>query len=221
MQSITINLYLYPNLPTMKKLSILLVLMAVTTFATAQEKTRKSRTFNYFNRTEAGVSFGVGNFKTDILNGIQKSSKNNEIVVAFQTINGIAYHGRIGLGVGIGVESWRDGLFFPVFGQLHYDLKPRDKTFYGQLSLGSGIGTRYSTTFFQKGTGGLMFQAGIGYKMKVFKRLRFYYEVFYKYQSIASAYEDKIATSDTTMVRNVDYKVPLSFLGFKIGISFY
>lgn len=205
----------------MKKITILLVLLAVTTVANAQEKEKKSRTFNYFNRTEAGVSFGVGNFKTDKLNGVQKSIKNNELAIALQTINGIAYHGRIGLGVGIGVESWRDGLFFPVFGQLYYDLRPRDKTFYGQFSLGSGIGNRYGTTFFQKGTGGLMVQAGIGYKMKVFKRLRFYYEVFYKYQSVSSAYEDNIVTSDTTIIRNIDYKVPLSFLGFKIGISFY
>ncbi|MBE0646672.1 MAG: hypothetical protein IH596_02690 [Bacteroidales bacterium] len=205
----------------MKKITIILLLLAVSTIAIPQENTRKSRTFNYFNRTEAGVSFGVGNFKTNVLNGIQYTAKNNEIAVAFQTINGIAYHGRIGIGIGVGVESWRDGLFFPVFGQLHYDLRPRDKTFYGQLSLGSGIGNRYGTTFFQKGTGGLMFQAGIGYKMKVFKRLRFYYEVFYKYQSVNSAYEDKISTSDTTIIRNIEYKVPLNFLGFKIGISFY
>jgi len=216
-----INLYLYPNLSAMKKITILLLLLAVGTVAIPQEKNRKSRTFNYFNRTEAGVSFGVGSFKTDVLNGVQYTNKNNEIIVAFQTINGIAYHGRIGLGIGVGVETWRDGLFFPIFGQLYYDLKPRDKTFYGQVSLGSGIGTRYSTSFVQEGTGGLMFQLGIGYKMKVFKRLRFYYEVFYKYQSVNSAYEDKISTSDTTIIRNIDYKVPLNFLGFKIGISFY
>ncbi|MBN1199143.1 MAG: hypothetical protein JXA23_07310 [Bacteroidales bacterium] len=205
----------------MKKVLILLVSMAVTLGSTAQETSRRSRTFNYFNRTEAGISFGVGNFKADVLNGVQKSLKNNEMPISIQTINGIAYHGRIGLGLGIGVEYWKDGLFFPLFAHLHYDLRPKDKTFYGQLSLGSGIGTRYSTTFFQEGTGGLMVQVGVGYKMKVFKRLRFYYEVFYKYQGISSAYEDKIVTSDTTIVRNVDYKVPLNFLGFKIGISFY
>lgn len=204
----------------MKKIPILLLLIVVTTCVTAQETTKRSRTFNYFNRTEAGVSFGVGKFQTDKLNGIQKSIKNDEIIVVLQTINGITYHGRVGIGVGIGVEMWRDGLFFPIFGQLHYDLRPRDKTFYGQLSLGSGIGTRNSTTFFHQGNGGLMFQVGIGYKMKVFKRLRFYYELFYKYQSIYSSYEDKIVT-DTTIIRNIDYKVPLHFLGFKIGISFY
>lgn len=204
----------------MKKVMILLLFLAVATCSSAQEKSSKSRTFNYFNRTEAGMSFGVGNFMADKLNGVQKSLKNNEIVAAFQTINGIAYHGRIGLGIGIGVEIWQDGLFFPVFGQLHYDLRPRDKTFYGQLSLGSGIGTRNSTAFFHQGTGGLMFQAGIGYKMKIYKRLRFYYELFYKYQLLYSSYDDKIVT-DTTIVRTVDYKIPLSFLGFKIGISFY
>lgn len=205
----------------MKKLTILFVLLAIVSIGTAQEKTRKARTFNYFNRTEAGISFGVGSYKADVLNGVQKRLKNNELVLAFQTVNGIAYHGRVGLGLGIGVELWKDGLFFPLFGQLHYDLKPRDNTFFGQVSLGSGIGTRYSTSFYQQGSGGLMFQAGIGYKMKVYKRLRFYYEVFYKYQSVYSAYEDKVSTTDTTYSRNVDYKVPMNFVGFKIGISFY
>jgi len=205
----------------MKHVMIFLALLTVTLFSTAQESSRRTRTFNYFNRTEAEISFGVGNFKADVLNGVQKSLKNNELVIAVQTVNGIAYHGRIGLGLGVGVEVWKDGLFFPVFGQLHYDLRPRDKTFYGQLSLGSGIGTRYSTSFYQEGTGGLMVQVGIGYKMKVYKRLRFYYEVFYKYQAVNSAYTDKIVTDDTTIVRNIDYKVPLNFMGFKIGISFY
>jgi len=214
-------LYFYPNLSAMKKITILLLLLAISTLVTAQEKTRKARTFNYFNRTEAGISFGVGNFQTDYLNGVPYNIKNNEIILAFQTINGIAYHGRIGLGFGFGVELWQDGTFFPLFGQFHYDLRPRDKTFYGQVSLGTGIGTRKSTSFYHEGTGGLMFQLGVGYKMKVYKRLRFYYEIFYKYQSIYSSYDDRIENSDTTIIRSVDYKVPLSFLGFKIGISFY
>ncbi|TSA25727.1 MAG: hypothetical protein D4R67_09390 [Bacteroidetes bacterium] len=206
----------------MKTLTIILLTVFFTTSLEAQETAiRKARTFTYFNRTEAGFSFGVGNFKTDIFNGVQRTIKNNEIVISFQTINGIAYHGRVGIGVGIGVEKWQHGLFFPVFGQLYYDVKPRDNTFFGQVSLGSSIGTRDSTTFYHQGDGGLFFQAGIGYKMKVYKRLRFYYEVFYKYQSIFSSYTNTVTTDSTKVEYLYDYKVPQHFVGFKIGISFY
>ncbi|NQV03797.1 MAG: hypothetical protein HQ542_14195 [Bacteroidia bacterium] len=205
----------------MKKIPILLFLMAVIPFATAQETTRRSRTFNYFNRTEAGFSFGVGNFKTDRIDGIQKAAKNNEMVISFQTINGIAYHGRVGLGVGVGVEKWMHGLFFPVFGQLYYDVKPKENTFFGTVSLGTSIGKRDSTNFFHQGDGGFMFQVGIGYKMKVYKRLRFYYELFYKYQAINSSYTNWVTTDSTTLSPQFDCKAPLHFLGFRIGISFY
>ena len=205
----------------MKKITILalsLLVLSVTLFA---QEEKKEKTFGYFNRTDAGVGFGVGKFKTDIFDGIQKRVKNDEIIIAFNTINGITYKGRIGLGIGVGVEKWQHGLFFPVFGQLYYDFKPKDNTFFANLSVGSAIGKRDSTTFFHQGDGGLIFQLGVGYKMKVFKRLRFYYEVFYKYQAIHSSYTVWTSTDSIPYTSNVDYKVPYHFLGFRIGISFY
>jgi len=66
-----------------------------------------------------------------------------------------------------------------------------------------------------------MLQIGIGYKMKVTKRLRFYYEVFYKYQALESSYNRWVTTDSTVYSSTIDYKVPLNFLGFRIGISFY
>jgi len=205
----------------MKKImNLTLVLLALSVTLNAQED-MKERTFGYFNKTEASVGFGVGKFKTDQVDGILKRVKNDEIPISFNTINGITYKGRVGLGIGIGVEKWQHGLFFPVFGQLYYDIKPSDNTFFGSLSLGSSIGKRDSTSFFHQGDGGFMLQIGIGYKMKVFKRLRFYYEVFYKYQAIHSSYTIWTTTDTTTFSSHVDYKVPLSFLGFRIGISFY
>lgn len=206
----------------MKTCSMILILLVVSVSAASQGTvTRKAGTFSYFNRTEAGFSFGVGSFKTDIRNGIQRTIRNDEIVISFQTINGIAYHNRIGIGAGIGIEKWQHGLFFPVFGQLFYDVRPKDNTFFGQASLGTAIGSRDSTAFYHQGDGGLMFQLGIGYKMKVFKRLRFYYEIFYKYQSVFSTYGNTVTTDSTSVTREFDYKVPLHFAGFRIGISFY
>ncbi|MFH1161303.1 MAG: hypothetical protein V1733_10205 [bacterium] len=202
----------------MKKLSILLFSFLVAFGSLFSQVTTSDRTFGYFNKTEAGFAFGVGSFKTDIYQGVQKSIKNNELVFSLQTINGIQHQGRVGIGVGVGVEKWKKGLFFPVFGHLFYDVKPKDNTFFGSLGLGSSIGTRDSTSFYHKGTGAFIAQVGIGYKMKVFKRLRFYYEVFFKYQAILSSYSNEYNDSISVIV---DYKVPNYFLGFRIGISYY
>jgi len=203
----------------MKKIGIAVaVLMAVSASLSSQE-TSGDRTFGYFNRTEAGFAFGVGSFKTDIFQGLQKTIKNDEIVFSLQTINGIHHKGRVGIGVGVGVEKWKHGLFFPVFGHLFYDVKPRENTFFGSLGLGSSIGTRDSTSYYHKGTGAFMAQVGIGYKMNVLKRLRVYYEVFFKYQAILSTYSNWYADSIPPVV--VDYKVPAYFLGFRIGVSYY
>ena len=206
----------------MKKILTLILSFVVLSLTLNAQEEKKERTFGYFNRTEAGVGFGIGKFKTDKSDWIQKRVKNDEIIISFNTINGITYKGRVGLGIGIGVEKWQHGLFFPLFGQLYYDVKPKGNTFFGSLSLGSAIGKRDSTSFFHQGDGGFMIQIGIGYKMKVFKRLRFYYEVFYKYQAIHSSYTITTTTDSIPLISSpIDYKVPLHFLGFRIGISFY
>ncbi len=205
----------------MKKISILLFSLLTAMEPLFSQETEHEHTFGYFNKTEAGFAFGVGSFKTDIHQGYQTSIKNNEIVFSLETINGIQHKGRVGLGVGVGVEKWQHGLFFPVFGHLFYDVKPQDNTFFGSIGLGSSIGTRYETSFYEKGTGAFMAQVGIGYKMKVFKRLRFYYEIFFKYQAILSSYSNYYVDVDSIPPVIVDYKVPNYFLGFRIGISYY
>ena len=210
----------------MKTLPLLLILSLVATQLWAQDPTeqKKVRDFGYYNRTDASIAFGIGKFKTDVVDGIRKSLRNDEMILSFQTVNGITYKGRVGLGVGIGIEKWSNGLFYPVFGQFYYDFKPKDNTFFGSVNLGTAIGTRDSTTLVHKGTGGFMAQIGVGYKMKVWKRLRFYYEIFYRYTAIESSYTNFVTSDSTNAIiyqSNIDYKVPLHFAGFKIGISFY
>lgn len=179
---------------------------------------QQDKSLRYYNKTEAGFAFGIGSFNTDIYEGVQEKIRNDEMVISLQTINGLVYQGRVGLGVGIGVEKWQHALLFPVFGQVYYDFRPRENTLFAAGSLGSSFGTRDSTNFYHQGKGGFMFHLGFGYKMKVFKRLQFQYELFYKYQAILSSYTNHY--TDSTY-REIDYKVPLHFLGFRIGISFH
>jgi hypothetical protein len=184
----------------------------------------EDRSLKYFNKTEAGISFGLGSFKADMYNGIQKKVRNDEIIVTFQTINGFKYMNKLAIGLSIGAELWQNGLFWPIYGYLGYDFKPADNTFFANVYIGSAPGNREATSFYHEGKGAFAFSIGVGYKMKVAKKLKFMYEVFYKYQSIESSYNNNTEyernDSIFSTTRIVDYKIPLSFAGFKIGICF-
>lgn len=187
------------------------------------EEAKKPSSVKFFNKTEAGVSFGIGSFPTDVVNGIQKKIRNDEMPIVLQTTNGIMYMDRLALGVTVGAERWTGGFFWPVYGYLGYDFKPAANSIFANIYLGYGIGTRYSTTYVQEGTGAFSFSIGVGYKMFVTKKLKFMYEVFYKYQAVESTYSRIVDVQvDTLTVRKtslVEYKVPLHFMGFKIGIT--
>ncbi len=180
------------------------------------------KSLKYFNKTEAGVSFGLGSFKTDIYNNVQKKIRNDEIVITFQTINGLKYMNQLGVGLSFGVEKWQNGLFWPLYAYISYDLKPADNTFYGAIYLGYAFGTRKQTSFYEEGKGAFGLSIGLGYKMKIAKNLRFMYEIFYKYQAISSNYNVWYTDSANVkkLIRTEEYKVPLHFAGFKIGICF-
>ena len=179
------------------------------------------RSLKFFNKTEAGVSFGIGSFKTDIYEGIQKKIKNDELVVGLQTINGFKYMDRLGVGVSIGVEKWRNGLFWPVYGYIGYDFSRSESRIYAGVYLGYAFGTRYSTTYYQEGKGTFALSLALGYRMKLSKSLCLIYEAFYRYQSLESSYNVYVKVNDSTQPKtSVDYKVPLHFAGLKIGVSF-
>lgn len=192
----------------------------------SQESDTASNTLKFFNKTEVGVSMGIGSFPTDVYsgtNGRTLKAKNDEIVVNLQTVNGVMYNNRWLLGVSVGIEKWRYGLFWPICGYLGYNFKRTDNTFFANIYLGYGLGTRYSTSYYNKASGAFTVTIGVGYKMKVSKNLKFGYELFYKYQALNSSYN--VYHSDSTNTRwiynsSIDYKIGLSFAGFKIAVFF-
>jgi hypothetical protein len=200
--------------------AIILVSMVSCNFLFAQEET-VDKSLKYFNKTEAGVSIGIGNFKTDMYNGVQKSVKNDEIIITLQTVNGFKYMDRVGIGVSFGAEYWGGGLFWPVYGYLGYDFKRADNTFFADIYIGYAPGYRESTSFYHEGYGAFAMSIGLGYRMKISNKLKFMYEIFYKYQSLESYYYSYVEKGDSTIyTRKYDTKIPLSFAGFKIGICF-
>lgn len=207
------------NLIKIPKLFLFIVLFFLSGQLRPQEHSG-STTMKYFNKTEIGTAIGIGTFKGDIDSGsVQRKINNNQMIFPVQTINGFNFSGKLGLGIGVGVEFWEEGFFVPVFAHVYYDLKPDGNTFFGSMNLGKAIGTRYATSYYAEGKGGLLFSLGLGYKMVVWKRLKFLYELFYRYQSIESyytVYYDAARTKYST----VDDKFPYHFAGFKIGIFF-
>ena len=196
----------------------------------AQESDTASGALKYFNKTELGVSMGIGSFQTDVFsgkNGYTTNAKNDEIVATLQTVNGIMYNNRWMLGVSLGVEKWREGLFWPIYGYLGYNFKRADNTFFANIYLGYGLGTRYTTSFYNQGSGAFALMLGVGYKMKVSKNLKFGYEIFYKYQALNSSYKVYYSQLQADSVHyawvpksNVDYKIGLNFAGFKLSVFF-
>lgn len=207
----------------MKTLLITCTALLLVLFSPALSIAQSSAgSFSWFgNRTEAGIGLGVGSFKTDVVNGLQRTIRNNEIIFTLHTINGIKLGERAFLGLGVGCDVWQHGSFIPVFGHLSYDLNKKENPFVASLSLGYSFGTREETTDYASGTGAFMASVGLGYKLKISKKLKFIYEIFYKYQAIESTYTNTWNTSDTTTYTStVNYKVPNHFVGFRIGIVY-
>ena len=205
------------------------VLLVILSNGFSQVSDTASNTLKYFNKTELGVSFGIGSFNSNVYsgaNGYTSKVKNIEIPFTLQTVNGVMYNNRWMLGVSLGVEKWQSGLFWPVYGYLGYNFTKTDNTFFANIYLGYGIGTRYSTSSYNQGSGAFALMLGVGYRMKVTKNLRFGYEIFYKYQAINSSYNIfKYVTSDSIhyewkQYSSTDNKVGLNFAGFKIAIFF-
>lgn len=199
---------------------ILLISLLLTICAAAADAQQEQRPFKFYDKTEFGFGFGIGSFKADIYDGIQKNLKNNEIILSLQTINGLMLYNRVGVGLGIGAEMWQHGYFFPLFGQLSYHFKPAPNSVFASLSAGYSFGNwEEMANQHEAGSGGFMFSAGVGYAREVAKRLRFHFEAFYKYQVIASSYN--VFYSDSTKTdAQIEYNVPLHFIGFRVGVMF-
>jgi hypothetical protein len=177
--------------------------------------------FQYFNKTEFSIGLGFGSFKTDIdTNGRQSTVKNDQIIFTFQTINGVCISNRFGLGLGIGAEFWQHGMFYPLFAHIYYDFRKDENTPFAFMNIGKAFGNRDSTYYYASGKGGTLFGIGAGYKMKVSKRFRFEYALFYRYQAILSTYQTEYVSKGTVHYSTTDYKVPYNFGGFRIAVIF-
>jgi hypothetical protein len=212
---------MYNNKSLLLIVICLTILLQIPGMRLSGQTSDSSISIKFFTKADVGVGIGLGYFKTDITSkGYQLKIRNDEILYTVNSINGILFSERTGLGIGVGIQPWKDALLFPVFLHLFYDLEPKENTFYGTISAGYSFGKRYSTVFYESGTGGFMFNIGIGYKSKISKRVKFEYGVFYNYQAIKSKYYIHSDSANIPPVE-VNYTVPYHFAGFKLGLEFH
>lgn len=206
----------------MKRIKIIILLLFSFGFSGVYSQSpTPPPTYRYFNETDAGIAFGLGQFKTNIVNGSQEKIKNDQTVYSVQTINGVLISDRAGIGIGVGAEFWSNAMFYPVFAHLFYNFKASGSTPFAAVSLGEAFGKRDSTQNYPSGKGG--FYAGLsgGYKMKAGKHFFIEYEAFYRFQSVRSTYLDIYVAKDESLhSATVNYNVPYHFFGIRIGMVY-
>lgn len=175
----------------MKTYLILPLLLLFTTLINAQDLSRKG----FFNKTKLGVAIRMNTSPS--YSGIGDEGNGTEIT----TINGWHLNQHVSLGLGISASTYINPTLssYPVFANAHYYFKESFKAPYTFANLGYGItSNRYN--------GGLLYEIGAGYNLKLGKKTALTPEISYKYQDF------RYKTSDG--------KIALSSIALGIGMLF-
>ncbi|MRX45804.1 hypothetical protein [Pedobacter puniceum] len=169
-----------------------LLLLSGATLTNAQDLSRKG----FFNKTKLGVAIRTNT--TPPYSGVFGDEGNGTEIT---TINGWHLNQHISLGLGISASTYINPTLssYPIFVNTHYYFKESFKTPYTFANLGYGItSNRYN--------GGLLYEIGAGYNLKLGKKTALTPEISYKYQDF------RYKTSDS--------KIALSSIALGIGILF-
>jgi hypothetical protein len=169
----------------MKTTLILSLFLLFTVTINAQDLPRKG----FFNKTKLGLAIRMNTSPS--YSGIEDEGNGTEIT----TINGWHLNQHISLGLGISASTYINPTLssYPVFANAHYYFKESFKTPYTFANLGYGItSNRYN--------GGLLYEIGAGYNLKLGKKTALTPEISYKYQDFRYKTSDgKIALSSITL----------------------
>ena len=175
----------------MRNILLNLIAIAISSNINAQDLSRKG----FFNKTKLGVAIRMNTSPS--YSGIGDEGNGTEIT----TINGWHINKHVSLGLGLSASTYINPTLtsYPVFANAHYYFKESVKTPYTFTNLGYGItSNRYN--------GGLLYEIGAGYNLKLGKKTALTPEISYKYQDF------RYKTSDG--------KIALSSIALGIGILF-
>lgn len=166
----------------MKKSSTLICLLLFAVIAKAQEITKQEK--GYFNLTELGFFTGQQVQKLETLVG-EGTLKTNKYVISLRNINGWFLSEQFSIGAGVGLDGYHNpknsfdyNNTFLLFADARYYFKSAASTFFAYGDLGSSIAIDDD---FEKG---LMFNLGLGYKLKLARRTGFVASLGYNQQQI-------------------------------------
>jgi len=167
----------------MKNLLIILIATAATLPALAQKATFKK---HYLNQTEVGVM--LGRVKADPYagqGGRGQEISQNRTNLTLQTLNGIQFTPRLGMGVITGLDWYNAALVNPVGAGLRYDLAGKSTArLYASADAGYGFTWFHDDAEGFDTKGGLMLNPGLGLRIGKPDGAAFTLAFSYKHQNV-------------------------------------
>lgn len=184
------------------------------------EPTRYSQIIRRVNRKRTGIQYrdrGLYNFVTlgFIANENQWGQAQLDTYLNYRA--GYRFNQYLGVGLVTGVEAYQTGTIIPALAEVTGDFLHRRQTpFYlAQIGYGFGAANTWQTADFE---GGLLYQAGLGIKLRTRTRAEWTFGLSYKSQQLTETLIDwwgwngePVRTVRERTVRGLAYQVSIGF----------
>jgi hypothetical protein len=160
----------------------------------------------FINLTEINYSDGVGNVKIEDF-----KFKNNDNSFGFRTVNGYQFNKHFSLGIGIGIDKYKNTTFLPItFDGRATILKGKISPIF-TANIGYAFGLNDSK-------GGVTFNPQIGIKTYLSKNIAYIFNFGYKLQ--AQIWDIPITDNVGQSLGTLKSKLYYNFISFSTGFSF-
>ncbi|MEZ4777426.1 MAG: hypothetical protein R3D00_29890 [Bacteroidia bacterium] len=156
------------------------------------EPTQYAQIIRRVNRKRAGIQYrdrGLYNFVTTgyIIN--EGRWTQNQLDFSFYYRAGYRFNQYLGVGLGTGIDEYQTGIIIPIMAEVTGDFLHRRQTpFYlAQVGYGYGAANTWATENFE---GGLLYHAGLGFKIHTRTRVEWTFSLGYKSQQLTETLVD-------------------------------
>ena len=160
----------------------------------------------FINLTEINYSAGVGNVKIE-----DYKFKNDDNSFGFRTINGYQFNENFSIGIGIGIDKYKNTTFLPI------TFDGRTTILKGKISpvFAANIGYAFGLNDIK---GGVTFNPQIGIKTYLSKNIAYIFNFGYKLQ--AQIWDIPITDNVGQSLGTLKSKLYYNFISFSTGFSF-
>lgn len=177
------------------RLNLIIILL---TFSCGFSHAQNTSRHGFFNKTKLGALIRTKTEPTGTTN-FSKMGNGTEIT----TINGYFINSTWAVGLGISANSYVNPTLsmYPVFANIHYYFKDQAKTPFAFANMGYNI---FFDDFYK---GGILYEVGLGYHLKLGKKTILTPEIAYKYQD----YNMKNASTKKSNLQSISLGVGILF----------